>query len=80
MNTNLAPKYSKVELLLKNDGYTNNDLTSTTKVEFLDCGLIITGDHLIIVMDERSDINSTMTSTGRIFNLKEISAYKTYAL
>jgi hypothetical protein len=80
MSINTAPKYSKIELLIKNEGYRDTDLRSTTKIEFLDCGLIISGDHLIIVIDERNDINNSLTSTGRIFNLKEISAYKTYAL
>lgn len=80
MSINTAPKYSKIELLVKNEGYRDTDLRSTTKIEFLDCGLIISGDHLIIVIDERNDINNSLTSTGRIFNLKEISAYKTYAL
>jgi hypothetical protein len=80
MSINTAPKYSKIELLIKNEGYRDTDLRSTTKIEFLDCGLIISGNHLIIVIDERNDINNSLTSTGRIFNLKEISAYKTYAL
>lgn len=79
MNTNTAPKYSKVELLINNNEvHRDTDLRSTTKIEFLDCGLIISGDHLIIVIDERDDINNSLTSTGRIFDLKEISAYKTY--
>lgn len=77
---NTAPKYSKIELLIKNEGYRDTDLKSTTKIEFLDCGLVISGDHLIIIIDERDDINNSLTSTGRIFNLKEISAYKTHAL
>jgi hypothetical protein len=79
MTTNTAPKYSKVELLIKNEGYRDTDLIPTTKIEFLDCGLIISGDHIIVVIDERDDINNSLTSTGRIFNLKEIYAYKTYA-
>ncbi len=78
MNTNTAPKFGKVELLFKN-GETTKELASTTRLEFEDCGLMITGDHIIVILDERDEINNTLTSTGRIFNLKEIAAYKTHA-
>lgn len=78
MSTNTAPKFGKVELLLRNTLNTN-DLTSITKIEFLDCGLMITGDYIIVTIDERDDINNTLTSTGKIFNLNEVSAYKTHA-
>lgn len=78
MSTNTAPKFGKVELLLRNT-LNNNDLTSITRIEFLDCGLMITGDYIIVTIDERDDINNTLTSTGKIFNLNEVSAYKTHA-
>jgi hypothetical protein len=78
MNTNRAPKFGKVELLLKNTLKTN-DLTSITKIEFFDCGLMITGDYIIITIDEKDEINDTLTSTGKIFHLNEVSAYKTHA-
>ncbi len=78
MSTNTAPKFGKVELLFKNN-LKPNDLTSVVKLEFLDCGLMITGDHIIVIIDERDEINNTLTSTGRVFNLKEVSAYKTHA-
>ncbi|TXG86577.1 MAG: hypothetical protein E6R13_00300 [Spirochaetes bacterium] len=78
MSTNTAPKFGKVELLFKN-GETTKDLTSTTRLEFDDCGLMITGDHIIVILDERDEINNTLTSTGRIFNLRDIAAYKTHA-
>ncbi len=77
---NTAPKYSKIELLIFNEGYEKNDLRSTTRVSFLDCGMIISGDHLIIVMDDKDELNHSLTTTGRIFNLKDVSGYKTYAL
>lgn len=75
MNSMKAPKFGKVELLLKD----KKDPLSTTKVEFSDCGLMITGDYIIVIIDEKGDINETMTSTGRIFDMKDISAYKTHA-
>lgn len=78
MNINTAPKFGKVELLIKNEGYGDKDLRSTTKIEFLDCGLMITGDYIIVVIDEKDELNHDLT-TGNIFNLKDVSAYKTHA-
>lgn len=70
-----APKFGKVELLIKK---ITNDSLSIEKVEFEDCGLMITGDYIIVVLDEKN-IDETLTSTGRIFHLSEVSAYKTHA-
>jgi len=67
-----APKFGKVELLMK----TGSD--SRTIKSFDDCGLMITGDYIIVILDE-NDINNTLTSTGSIFNLKDIVSYKTHA-
>ena len=75
MNSMKAPKFGKVELLLKD----KKDPLSTTKIEFDDCGLMITGDYLIVVIDEKDEIKHTLTSTGRIFDMKDVSAYKTHA-
>ena len=77
MNINKTSTFGKVEILLKD---TNNSVTmpSVTKVEFYDCGLMITGDYIVVVIDVKDDINNTLTSTGRIFNLKDVSAYKTH--
>jgi len=76
MSANRAPKFGKVELLLKS---TTNDPLNTTKVEFGDCGLMITGDHIIVIIDEKDELKNTLTSTGNIFNLRDVQAYKTYA-
>jgi hypothetical protein len=67
-----APKFSKVELLVKEN-------IGLTKKTFEDCGLMITGDYIIVILDEKDDINNSLTSTGKIFNLKEIDSYKTHA-
>jgi hypothetical protein len=72
----MAPKFSKVELLTKNNG---NNNCSITKIEFEDCGLMITGDYFIVILDEIDAINNIKTSTGRIYHMSEISAYKTFA-
>jgi hypothetical protein len=68
-----APKFGKVELLIK------TGINSITKEEFEDCGLMITGDYIIVILDDKDDINNTLTSTGNIFNLKDVQSYKTHA-
>ena len=68
-----APKFGKVELLIRTGG------SSRSLETFEDCGLMITGDYMIVILDETDDINNTLTSTGNIFNLKEIVSYKTHA-
>jgi hypothetical protein len=78
VNSNMAPKFSKVELLIK-DTKGSDLLGSTTKIEFDDCGLMITGDYLVIIIDERNELNGTLTSTGKIFEMKTIQAYKTHS-
>jgi hypothetical protein len=40
---------------------------------------MITGDYIIVTIDEKDEINDTLTSTGKIFHLNEVSAYKTHA-
>lgn len=68
-----APKFGKVELLIKTGP------TSRTKETFEDCGLMITGDYIIVIIDEKDDINNTLTSTGKIFKLTDIESYRTHA-
>jgi hypothetical protein len=75
---NRAPKFGKIELLIKKPKVSNID--TIDKLEFLDAGLMITGDHIIVIIDERDELNNTLTSTGKIFNLKDITAYKTHSI
>ena len=75
---NRAPKFGKIELLLKKPKTAN--VQPTERIEFLDSGLMITGDHIIVVIDERDEINNTLTSTGKIFNLNDVVAYKTHSI
>ncbi len=77
---NKAPKFGKVELLIKDNSHSDPLFKSETKVEFLDCGLMITGDYIIVVIDEKDEYNNTLTSTGRIFSLRDVSSYKTHAV
>ena len=76
MASNMAPKFGKVELLVR---VNNSDLPSTTNISYDDCGLMITGDYIIVIIDERDEANNTLTSTGKIYPMKDIVAYKTHS-
>lgn len=77
---NRAPKFGKIELILKKPKTSDKLIQPTEKVEFLDSGLMITGDHIIVVIDERDELTNTLTSTGKIFNLSDVVAYKTHSI
>ena len=79
MNINKTSTFGKVEILLK-DINSSVSIPSVTKIEFYNCGLMITGDYIVVVIDEKDDVNNNVTSTGRIFNLKDVSAYKTHTI
>jgi hypothetical protein len=50
-----APKFGKVEILVKTEGPTKGSI-SIIKQTFDDCGLMITGDYIIVIIDERDEI------------------------
>ena len=79
MLTNSLPKFSKVEILLKNSGYGEKELRSITKIEFENCFINITGDYMIVILEEHNDVEKVSTSTCRVFHLSEVNAYKTYS-
>jgi hypothetical protein len=70
-----APKFNKVELLL-----TQNNELSVIKEEFNNCGLMITGDYIIITTDETTDINHSLITTGKVFNIKNVISYRTHSI
>lgn len=72
----MIPKFSKVEIMLINDAK-NKDLPSKEKLEFFDCGLMITGDYLIVTIDTKEGLDKPNVSLGKIFQLNKIDAYKT---
>lgn len=77
---NRAPKFGKIELLIKTPKVSfTSDIQPTERIEFLDAGLMITGDHIIVIIDERDELNNTLTSTGKIFHLDTVLAYKTHS-
>jgi hypothetical protein len=67
-----APIFGKIELLIKEKNKIN-------KEEFYDSGMVITGDYIIIVVNERDDVETTNSSTGIIYNMKDIKSYRTHA-
>jgi hypothetical protein len=78
---NTAPKYSKIELITKNNLNQSTSLIEENLLTFEDCGMFISGDFLIIVEDTKDETGETNTVTeGTVFNLTNIKQYKTYAL
>jgi hypothetical protein len=73
----IITKFKLVEILLISKG-SDNRLKTTNRHEFENCSLRITGDYLIVTIDETDEHNVTLTSTNKIFNLNEVSAYKTH--
>ena len=69
MTNNHIPKFAKVSLRVKLKGGEDLDIYTRT---FENCGLMITGDYLIITIDEEDGSN------GKVFNLKDVLEYKTY--
>jgi hypothetical protein len=84
---NTAPKFKKVELLLKlggtknynqNDSLRDLDLERTTKITMEDCSLVITGEYLIVTKDDDNFDTEESKSTSKIYNLSEIDSYRIY--
>ena len=67
--------YDKLELLVKNK-LKNLELPSSTKIEFTNCDYKLHGDYLIINEYLSNDVENIVTN--RLFNLDEISAFRTY--
>lgn len=78
-----VPKYSKIEVKLKpqENPFINGFKESAPSIvvhSFDDAGLVITGNFLIVVIDEKDNINNSLSSTGKIFELKEVLSYRTH--
>tara|TARA_B100000927_G_scaffold45106_5_gene32593 strand:+ start:580 stop:795 length:216 start_codon:yes stop_codon:yes gene_type:complete len=67
-----APIFGKIELLIKDKGGIN-------KEEYYDSGMVITGNYIIIVVNERDDVETTNSSTGIIYKMEDIKSYRTHA-
>ena len=74
-----APIFGKIELLLKKHKKNEDkDFPSTERLVFNDCGMVITGDYIIIVIKENDPVNSTSSSTGKIYNIGDVIEYVTH--
>jgi hypothetical protein len=76
---NTVPKFGRVELLLKRPS-DNSDIPNIELLKFEDCGLMITGDYIVVIVDERDEKNSSISSTGKIFNLNQVDSYRTHTI
>ena len=83
-----APKFRRVELLLKlggtkpydvKDSLRDMDLQKTAKIVHEDCAMIITGDYVIITEDEgNNEIDVEKSIKGKIYSLNEIDSYRLF--
>jgi len=74
-----APKFKKIILILKEDGWEESSLPSTIKIEHEDCGMVITGNYVIITEDHTSNIIDNPSSVvGKIYKLNNLDSYKLY--
>lgn len=79
-----APKYSRVEISFKENAGSRilneiiNSSPQTNKI-FEDCGVMITGDFLLIIEDNINDIPESIKYTKtHIFPLVEVDYYKIF--
>ena len=53
---NTAPKFKKITLVIKKEDNYDKYFKSTQIVEHEDCGMVITGDYVIITEDFNGDV------------------------
>jgi hypothetical protein len=70
MSINTVPKFSKVVLRRRIEFSEDYDLTTDT---YENCGLMITGDFMIVTIDE-----GDASTKGKVYKLSDIFDYKTY--
>jgi hypothetical protein len=79
-----APKYSRVEIVFKENAGNRilNEIINSSKepIEiFEDCGVMITGDFLLIILDNVSETPESIKYTKtHIFPLTQIEYYKIF--
>ena len=85
-----APTYSKITLLVKTNYYKrsllteeddiiSDELPSTVVVEYEDCGMIITGDYIIIAQEQNKDDKTKEKFTdNKIYNINEVESFRLY--
>jgi|TARA_Y100000389_G_scaffold60134_1_gene56251 hypothetical protein len=68
-----APKFRKIVLLLKDD-----DNKPTTRMEYMDSAMIITGNYVIISEEETVSVDNPATISGNVYEMKNIHSYKLF--
>lgn len=79
--THTAPKFKKIVLILKEEGWEENSSTfpSTIRVEHEDCGMMITGNYVVITEDHRSNVIDQPPSVmGKVYQLNNVDSYKLF--
>ena len=88
-----APTYSKIILLVKTNYYKKtlltedddndtitSDLPSTAVVEYEDCGMVITGNYIIIAQDKNKDDKTKQKFTdNKIYQIDEVDSFRLYS-
>jgi len=67
------PKFRKIVLLLKDD-----DNKPTTRMEYMDSAMIITGNYVIISEEETVSVDNPATISGNVYEMKNIHSYKLF--
>ncbi len=77
-----APKFSKIEIYLKdksgfiNEGIIERNIPSN-KI-FKDAAMVITGNFLLIILEQNNDNTKSPYTYTEIFDLDQIKSYITY--
>ena len=66
-----APKFRKIVLLLKDE-----EGKPTSKVEFEDSAMVITGNYVLITEEKKVSIDEPSEIKGDVYELKNIHSYK----
>jgi hypothetical protein len=74
-----APKFKKIKLLIKVDNETDSLMTNKLTIIHEDCGMVITGDYIIITEDVgHNTIDEEQSVVGKIYPLSEVDSYKLF--
>ena len=74
-----APKFKKIILILKEDGWEEQSLPSTIKIIHEDCGMMITGNYVVITEDHQTNIIDQPPSVmGKVYKLNNVDSYKLF--
>jgi hypothetical protein len=73
-----VPKYSKVVVNFNEVVNHPNDNNGVIEIELDDCGMVITGNHLILVLDVGGEIEDSLLTNGYIYHLDKVKSYVTH--